>query len=1168
MRLAPLRPARSSTRRKASSSGHPVAEGQKEGPRLQKKVHAYQWVVVLPLGDTAVIEFRILGSLEVVDGDSLCEVGSPQQRELLTILLLRRGEPISTDLLIDALWGERAPPTAHKIVQGYVSNLRRALGEGLLVTRGRGYELRAAPEQVDVDQFLSLAGEGGRALEAGDAAKAAAVLRAALALWRGPPLADFSYKAFAQPEIARLEEARLAALSDRVDADLALGEHTRLVSELEALVREHPLRERLVCQLMLALYRSGRQADALESYRNARRRLVDQIGVEPGRELERLQQAILIQDPELEPPSRVSAPSRVFSAARTWNSGLVIAAGGLVLLGAAVAAAVSLVGGAASVPVAANSVAVINPEGNRVVDRIAVGAGPNGIAVGPGGIWVANTEDHSLSNIDSRSRTVVRTLSLGNTIDGVGADAQVLWTLDTNDRGTVRRIDPTFGSIIATRTLARGWGTLPASPTAIAVSGKSAWFADNDAAVVQVGSNGTILSTTDVGNHPSGIAVGAGSTWVADDAEDTVSRIDSSGGVSQTITVGRGPSGIVAGAGDVWVADTLDNSLVRIDPATNSVTNTIRVGQAPHGVAWGDGSVWVANSGNGTVSRVDPRLDRVISTIRVGQSPQSVAVSRGAVWVTVQARPAAPVSAAGAPPGVIRISRERPFPYLDPTRVGAYDQDEQQLLYETCAGLLTYPDRPGAAGKRLVPDVAKALPSVSANGRVYTFTIRPGFRFSPPSDAPVTAATFKHTIDRMLSPGDDGYERGFFGDIVGEAAFNAGKVKELKGVVAKGNKLQVRLTAPAPDLPARLAMLSFCAVPDDTPDEPQTQPIPSAGPYYIASSTPSQLILKRNPNYAGRRPRVSREIIYSFGESYANAVRDVEAGRIDYVSSVQLSLDTSSPASLFQSLQRRYGLGSAAARTGHQQYFVNPTVTLDYFALNGKRPLFASARVRRAVNYAIDRQELAAIGGPVFGGEPIGHYLPPGMPGSRPTEVYPLGRPNVTKARRLAAGIHARATMLTCNTTVCIQTAQLLKRELSAIGITVDITSLPIDAMSTRMVTSNSWDISWVTWTYDFADPSDYISGIFDPSLYGGGYGFGPPSARWIKEIRHAFTLTGKARLKNYGRLDDALAGEAAPLLAWDTQSAEDLFAPRVGCQVYQPIYGIDLGRLCVRRLT
>ena len=228
-----------------------------------------------------------------------------------------------------------------------MSNLRKLLGDGRLVTQGRGYRLQIEPGQTDVDRFEALVARGRPALGQGDALTAAAVLREALEVWRGPALAEFAFEPFAQPETARLEESRLVVLEDRIDADLALGEHTRLVGELEALVREHPLRERLQGQLMLALYRSGRRADALETYHIARDRLIDELGLEPGRALRELERAILAQDPALDAPGRPAARRSPATARRSLRGAALIAAGGAVLLAAIVAVAVKLAGSGA-----------------------------------------------------------------------------------------------------------------------------------------------------------------------------------------------------------------------------------------------------------------------------------------------------------------------------------------------------------------------------------------------------------------------------------------------------------------------------------------------------------------------------------------------------------------------------------------------------------------------------------------------------------------------------------------------------------------------------------------------------------------------------------------------------------------------------------------------------
>jgi DNA-binding SARP family transcriptional activator len=266
------------------------------------------------------MRFGILGPFEVADDEGReLALGGRKQRSVLAILLLHAGEVVSSDRLSDELWGERMPATAAKTVRVYVSNLRKALGDGVLVTRSGGYALHvAAAEEVDSRQFEALAAEGRSALHTGDFHRAAGVLREALELWRGPALADFGYESFAQAEVARLEESRLAVLEDRIDADLALGAHTALVGELEALAREHPLRERLVGQLMLALYRSGRQADALETYRRTRTHLASELGLEPGPALKVLQGQILEQDPALDTASQL----RVATEALTEKVGL------------------------------------------------------------------------------------------------------------------------------------------------------------------------------------------------------------------------------------------------------------------------------------------------------------------------------------------------------------------------------------------------------------------------------------------------------------------------------------------------------------------------------------------------------------------------------------------------------------------------------------------------------------------------------------------------------------------------------------------------------------------------------------------------------------------------------------------------------------------------------
>jgi DNA-binding SARP family transcriptional activator len=255
-----------------------------------------------PCYNRHVPDFRILGPLEVSDESGPLLLGGQKQRAVLALLLLEPGRVVSTDRLLDALWGEHPPRTASTSLQNFISQLRKTLGPEVLETKSPGYRLRIRPGELDLDRFRVLIDSAREAA----APERAAKLRHALALWRGPALADFTFEAFAQPHIAHLEELRLGTLEERVDADLETGAHGDLIGELEVLVEEYPMRERLRGQYMLALYRSGRQAEALQTYQEGRRFLVDQLGIEPSRDLQQLHGAILRQDVGLQAPG--SAP--------------------------------------------------------------------------------------------------------------------------------------------------------------------------------------------------------------------------------------------------------------------------------------------------------------------------------------------------------------------------------------------------------------------------------------------------------------------------------------------------------------------------------------------------------------------------------------------------------------------------------------------------------------------------------------------------------------------------------------------------------------------------------------------------------------------------------------------------------------------------------------------
>jgi DNA-binding SARP family transcriptional activator len=552
------------------------------------------------------MEFRILGPLEVVEGERPLTLRSGKERALLAFLVLQANEVVASERLIDELWDERPPPTAAKIIQNGISRLRKALGEDRLLTRGHGYELRAGPEEVDVRRFQQLAAEG-RA--EGDAAK----LREALTLWRGPALADLRDQAFAQHASLDLEEERLGVLEDRIAADLAEGGSAELVPELERLVREHPLRERLHGELMLALYRAGRQADALEAYRRARRTLTQELGLQPGPQLQELERGILNHDPSLDSPlapggRRPSVAQRRQASSRT------------------------------EAPVPPDSVAVIDPQHSRVVGHVRVGRRPVALAIGHGSVWVANTDDGTVSRIHPDRREVIRTIGIGAPAVDLAVATDAVWVANGSD-GTVSRIDPSADAVVETIDL-RGSSELVWNPTyAVDADDDSVWIGSGTHHVLRIDpATNEPTAIIDVGRVPVGVALGEGALWVVTIAERALRIEPQTNTATAEVPIGY-PVALTAGKQAVWVSDSL-GQVWRINPDTGTVTQTTPVGRGLVGLCATDGAVFAANNADGTVVQIDPQDGRVVGLVPVGHAPTDVASWDGTVWVSVQSESA------------------------------------------------------------------------------------------------------------------------------------------------------------------------------------------------------------------------------------------------------------------------------------------------------------------------------------------------------------------------------------------------------------------------------------------------------------------------------------------------------------------------------------------------
>jgi YVTN family beta-propeller protein len=939
------------------------------------------------------VDLHLLGPVEaLLDGRPIA-LGAPKQRAVLAILALRVGHTVSADRLAEGLWGEHPPPSAPKMVQLYVSHLRRLLeGNGAeIVTHGRGYELRLVDGDVDAVQFERLLDE--------------ARPREALALWRGEALADLVDEPFAAAEIRRLDGLRLHANELAVDADIEAGRHGEVIGELDALIDQHPLRERLHARRMLALYRCGRQAEALEAYRDARAVLVEQVGVEPGGELRRLQDAILAQDPALDraaaPPPTHARPPPARPPPHRRTGALIAAAAALVLAGAA-AFGISRALESDGLPgIDENAVGVIDPDGDRITAQYPVGRGPGAVVAGGGSMWVANTQDGTITRVD-RERHQEVAIDVGGAPHGLAFGAGSLWVAD-GDARSVAQIDPGTNKIQQ---------RIPVGnvPSAVAFAGGALWVASGVDGTLDRIELGRVPGrpTIPLGSNPTAMAAGAGALWVASEEAGTVTRIEPrSGTVVRAIPVGNGPSAVATGEGAVWVVNGHDGTVSRIDPATNAVSGIARVGGEPTAVAAGGGAVWVAGGEGGTIARVDPETTEVVERIHTGNSPSAVTVAGGRVWAT-----------AGAPQathrgGTLRVliptspSKELRIDWLDEVAYLWQSAEVTSLVYD---GLVGYRRVSGAAGATIVGALATDAPRPSHDGRTYVFTLRRGLRYS--DGRPVRPEDFRASMERFLRITQRQFSP-WFAAIVGarQCVSRPARCDLSRGIETdpRARTITIHLTRPDADLLHKLTQTFAFVVPSDTPLRlTGDHAPPGTGPYRFASwNANAGGTLVRNRYFishagqarpAGFADRIEVEVVRE--RDVEKQIEDVRRG----------TADVAVLASPGRAHVRPERLGQLSARSPGQVHSV-PAATTGWMFLNVRRRPFDSVRVRRALNYATDRARMVDIrGGPEFA-SPTCQIVPKGFPAYRPYCPYTAHRtsgggwtaPDVARARRLIA---------------------------------------------------------------------------------------------------------------------------------------------------------------------
>ncbi|MDX6415315.1 MAG: hypothetical protein QOH23_2725 [Gaiellaceae bacterium] len=589
------------------------------------------------------VALSLLGPLECRIGGRVVAVRSRKQRSVLAVLALSANDVVSKDRLIAALWGEAMPLSAKNSLEAHVSRLRKLFGEngapGALRTQEPGYVLEAS---TDVQEFERRRASASKSAAGGETEAAARVLEAALELWRGNALADLEDEPFAALEAGRLEELRLVAREQLIGYQLELGHHSRVIPELESLVSEHPLRERFLELLMLALYRSGRQADALAEYRDAERLLRRELGLEPNPSLRALEQAILRHDTTIqaaEPTGRESpapsdsapVPPRLLRGRRPR----------LVLVGGVAALAIVALATVFSLSRNAGARRLTRPQafGSRLQASISSPL-PSCCAFGFDGVWAVGHHDETLEKIDPTTNRIVGRYRVAGfqALEPLEA-AGSLWLPAAG--GDFVRFDPARGRVLA---------RFPVNVAQVAWGYGSIWATTRDHQLLRIN-----LRTNKIvkrlrllagsNDFDDDVAIAYGSVWVTATDTATLMRIDP--GTMRIVgsITGFGNTDswmpLTIGDGSVWIYRLTGKQgfVYRIDPYTNQIVKRIPIGHP--NVAWPNGyildaggSVWTCDAGN-TMTQIDPGRNRVVGWFKLSETCQEVAYGYGSIWTAL-----------------------------------------------------------------------------------------------------------------------------------------------------------------------------------------------------------------------------------------------------------------------------------------------------------------------------------------------------------------------------------------------------------------------------------------------------------------------------------------------------------------------------------------------------
>jgi ABC-type transport system substrate-binding protein len=675
--------------------------------------------------------------------------------------------------------------------------------------------------------------------------------------------------------------------------------------------------------------------------------------------------------------------------------------------------------------------------------------------------------------------------------------------------------------------------------------------------------------------HHTNLAHGKGIVWAADDAgvdvidpsADTVTNVRDIETEDPFFGPGSGGgSSVTAGGGFGWATDSARGVVHRID--RNGRDIAYHTGLGTNGASFSDGLLWTRSEDEGTVVGIDAVTGNK-TVYRFGHPVGAEVVGGGTLLAALGPGRTTEDSIAALRGNVLRLFSKQGALGQGSEPALNYDFAAAQIEFATCAKLLNFPDKPAPEGSHLRPEVAAGMPTLSEDGRTYTFRVRRGYAFSPPSGQPVTAETFRYSIERAVSrklqagaPDPPPVT-----DIQGEQAFRDGKVEHVSGLRAAGDRLSITLTKPAPDFLDRLSAPFFCPVPIGTRFVPGganrrvgdtgDYSMPSAGPYYVAAwRNDKYVILKRNPNYHGPRPHPTDAIVLREGLDATVALNRIRHGGWDGIVSsghtgVELTdplLDPSGPVAA------RYGKTSPS----HYRYVAPTMPHVGFLVLNAVRGPFTDRTVRRAAALALDRAAISRYWGNMV---PADQLLPPGDAGFHDRDLYPLHTPALRAAAALTHGRRLDVVMGVFSYDQDMQEGRLVRAELGRIGLRVKLIALPDYDLKKLSHILASGKVDLVDGgIFNSIDGAEFLETAVTCCLV-------QPlflTQNVRSEVKRVSRLTGKERWSAAGRLADRLAAYDVPLIAYGNRVEDEFFAPTVGCRVFPPeSYGVDLAALC-----